>query len=82
MERTFILEYSQKQKAWHHNYGQNVPNTNGYNSVYNRCNNKLSWGFTDFLEKKHTKKYRDKLTIEDVRDEWELFALSNYELFN
>ena len=81
MGNTFILEYSKSQKVWHHNHGQNIPNTNGYVTISENCTDDLAWEFEIFLVSKYGEKYDKKLSVDDVKIEWALFTNSPKELY-
>lgn len=50
MEKLFTLEFSEKQNVFHHNYGEQKENTNGFITIYENCSDLESIMFQQFLD--------------------------------
>jgi hypothetical protein len=75
MTTLFRLEFSEEQQVFHHNHGHQEPNTNGFITIFEHCEELEAQVFLSLL--KFLKE--GKLTNKDVLDakrSWEKHSLS------
>jgi hypothetical protein len=57
MNKTFRLEFNEKQQMFHHNYGQDLPETNGWVTIIEHISDEESVIFDCYINRTGKKKF-------------------------
>jgi hypothetical protein len=68
----FILEFSEAQQCFHHNHGLDVPGTNGFITVYQKCTWLQDCTLGAYLDLKHPGKRTAAQVIKAAKEVTEL----------